>query len=90
MSCAHIAAEVPVRPEAACRLFSATGYVEEAVLTDYAPAPWERSVETLTARNAGIAGLAVASDERIDAYILYVQGEIMALRSLVEDAGARL
>ena len=33
---------------------------------------WERSVETLTARKDDIAGLAVASDERIEAYILYV------------------
>jgi len=33
---------------------------------------WERSVETLTARKDDIAGLAVASDERIEAYVLYV------------------
>ena len=32
---------------------------------------WKRSVETLTARKDDIAGLAVASDERIDAYVLY-------------------
>ena len=32
---------------------------------------WQRSVETLTARKDDIAGLAVASDERIEAYILY-------------------
>ena len=32
---------------------------------------WERSVETLTARKDDIAGLAVASDERIEAYVLY-------------------
>ena len=32
---------------------------------------WERSVETLTARKDDIAGLAVASDERIEAYLLY-------------------
>ena len=32
---------------------------------------WERSVETLTARKDDIAGLAVASDERIEAYMLY-------------------
>ena len=31
---------------------------------------WERSVETLTARKDDIAGLAVASDERIEAYLL--------------------
>jgi len=55
---------------------------------------WERSVETLTARKDDIAGLAVASDERIEAYLLYVKGgegtEIMSLRSFVEDGGARL
>ena len=34
---------------------------------------WERSVETLTARKDDIAGLAVASDERIEAYVLYVE-----------------
>ena len=31
---------------------------------------WERSVETLTARKDEITGLAVASDERIEAYVL--------------------
>ena len=31
---------------------------------------WERAVETLTARKDDIAGLAVASDERIEAYVL--------------------
>ena len=53
---------------------------------------WERSVETLTARKDEIAGLAVASDERIEAYLLYVErdGEILSLRSFIEDGGARL
>ena len=56
---------------------------------------WERSVETLTARKDDIAGLAVASDERIEAYLLYVKrttrgAEILSLRSFVEDGGARL
>ena len=52
---------------------------------------WERSVETLTARKDDIAGLAVASDERIEAYVLYVkEGEIVSLRSFVDDGGARL
>ena len=56
---------------------------------------WERSVETLTARKDDIAGLAVASDERIEAYVLYVKGgrdatEILSLRSFIEDGGARL
>ena len=52
---------------------------------------WERSVETLTARKDEIQGLAVASDERIEAFILYVNdGEILSLRSFIEDDGARL
>jgi GNAT superfamily N-acetyltransferase len=56
---------------------------------------WERSVDTLTARKDDIAGLAIASDERIEAYLLFVDGgeegtEIVALRSFVEDGGARL
>ncbi len=55
---------------------------------------WERSVETLTARKDEIAGFAVASDERIEAYVLYTAAdqtaEILSLRSVVEDGGARL
>ena len=52
---------------------------------------WERSVETLVARKDEIEGLAVASDERIDAFILYLKnGEILSLRSFVEDGGACL
>src|SRR5262245_12376974 len=52
---------------------------------------WERAIETLTARKGDIAGLAVASDERIEAYLLYTkEGEVTALRTLVEDGGARL
>ena len=52
---------------------------------------WQRSVETLTARKDDIAGLAVASDERIEAYILYIEGgEILSLRSFIDDGGARL
>jgi GNAT superfamily N-acetyltransferase len=120
-------AEVPETLAPACGLFSASGYVQEALLTDYVLQPendpheaghdgrfvipvtvddlaangllgeadpqvcWERSVETLTARKDDIAGLAVASDERIEAFVLYVQGgEIVSLRSLVQDGGARL
>lgn len=117
----RIVAEVPERLDSACALFEACGYVQEAVLTDYAVGPnfssatafiipvtvddlaangllegghpptcWERSVETLVARKADLAGLAVASDERIEAYLLYMEREIVALRSLVEDGGARL
>jgi GNAT superfamily N-acetyltransferase len=56
---------------------------------------WARSVETLTARKNEIAGLAVASDERIEACILYVEGpqgtaEIVSLRAFVDDGGCRL
>jgi GNAT superfamily N-acetyltransferase len=131
-------AEVPETPAATCELFRASGYVQEAVLTDYVFHPtahttrrggpgqreendarevgsfvipvsvddlaangllgephtqvcWSRSVETLTARKDEIAGLAVASDERIEAYLLYRnEGEIVSLRSFVEDGGARL
>lgn len=55
---------------------------------------WQRSVETLTARKDDIAGLAVASDERLEACLLYVQhdagAEIVLLRSYIDDGGARL
>ena len=56
---------------------------------------WERSVETLTARKDEIRGLGVASDEQIEAYVLYAERgaggtEILALRSFVEDGEARL
>ena len=109
----RILAEVPETLAPACELFSASGYVQEALLTDYLlrredhdarqvvgmpeghdgrfviPVTiddlaanglleeahpqqcWERSVETLIARKDEIAGLAVASDERIEAYVLY-------------------
>ena len=49
-----------------------------------------RSRRSLQERD-DIAGLAVASDERIEAYLLYVKpAEIVSLRSLVKDDGARL
>jgi len=141
----RIVAEVPDGLAPARALFSASGYVQESLLTDYVlncdeigvrppgsgPCPeraaeggasrsgfvipitvddlaangllddsdrqtcWERSVETLRASKDHIEGLAVASDERIDACILYVKraeavAEIMSLRSFVEDGGARL
>jgi GNAT superfamily N-acetyltransferase len=59
---------------------------------DHPQTCWERAVETLTARKEEIAGLAVASDERIEAYLLYVKtaAEIMSLRAFIEDDGARL
>ncbi len=111
----RIIAQVPESLAAPRGLFSACGYVEEAVLTDNVlegpatsergstaqvegfvipvtvddlaangllgevdPNPgvevcWERSVATLTARKDDIAGLAVASDERIEAYLLYAK-----------------
>jgi ribosomal protein S18 acetylase RimI-like enzyme len=125
----RIVAEVADTLDAACALFSATGYVQEAVLTDYVlqrdesdrgavvdrfvipvtvddlaanglldePDPqvcWQRSVETITARKDDIEGLAVASSERIEAYLLYVKresgAEIVSLRSLVDDGGTCL
>jgi len=125
----RIVAEVPEALAAACGLFGASGYVQEALLTDYvlerededsdvregfvipvtvddlaanglleeagSQVCWERSVETLTARKDEIAGLAVASDERIEAYVLYVMREteeakIASLRSFIDDDGARL
>jgi hypothetical protein len=66
------------------------------LLDDAAPATcWERSVEALEARKAEIQGLAVASDERIEAYLLYVKdgvagGSMVSLRTLVEDGGVRI
>jgi GNAT superfamily N-acetyltransferase len=122
----RIVAEVPETLAPGCELFSASGYVQEALLTEYVleleetdvghavgmfvipvtiddlaanglvgeghpQTCWERSIETLTARKDEIQGLAVASDERIEAYILYLNGgEILSLRSFVEDGGARL
>ena len=63
---------------------------------DYPETCWARSVETLIARKDEIAGLAVATDEQIEAYILYTKRdedaevEILSLRSSVDDGGARL
>jgi len=123
----RIVAEIPETFTAACELFIASGYTQEAVLTDYVlnrdvdPSTrggflipvtvddlaangllgeadlevcWERSVETLTARKDEIAGVAVASDERIEAYVLYVKrdmdAEIVSLRSIVGCGGPHL
>jgi GNAT superfamily N-acetyltransferase len=122
----RLVAEVPETLTAACGLFSACGYLEEASLTDHRlersaddePAMpgryvipvtvadldangllegagsqvcWARSVETLRARKDELTGLAVASDERLEAYVLHAGGgEILSLRSLIEDGGARL
>jgi GNAT superfamily N-acetyltransferase len=123
----RMVAEVPEALVPACELFAASGYVQEALLTDYVlqdgedgdvgegfviPVTvddlkangllgdayprvcWKRSVETLTARKDEVAGLAVASDERIEACVLYVtcgtETEILSLRSFVDDGGARV
>lgn len=108
----RITVEVPAALTPACELFKTSGFVHEALLTDYvlpaaADAPeagemasdehagrfvipvtvddlvanglleetrapaWARSVETVTARKDQIAGLAVSSEERIEAYLLY-------------------
>ena len=50
---------------------------------------WERSIETLIARKAEVDGLAVASDERLEAYLLYIKdtGELVAIDSLVSGEG---
>jgi len=133
----RIVAEVPEALADTCGLFSACGYVQEALLTDYVlpndvdavkvdagrlvipvtvddlaandllhgappspqaspgpvhpPSSWERSPETLSARKDEISGLAVASHERIEAYLLYIKERgIVSLRTLVDDGGARL
>jgi GNAT superfamily N-acetyltransferase len=59
---------------------------------------WERAADTLIVRKEEIEGLAIASDERIEAYVLFIRidgapdatAEIVSLRSLLEDDGARL
>ena len=57
---------------------------------DHPQTCWERSAETLTARKEEIAGFAVASDERLEAYVLCLGDEILSLRTLVDDGGSRL
>ena len=125
----RIVAEVPESLAPACGMFGASGYAEQALLTDYvwqgaesdvrdgagtcgerngrflipvtiddlaangllgeahSPACWERSVETVNARKDDIAGLAVASDERIEAYLAYLRGGVGPEANA--DAGAR-
>ena len=49
------------------------------------------AVATLAARKDDIAGLAVASDDRVEAFVLCLDhSEIVLLRSFVEDGGARV
>jgi GNAT superfamily N-acetyltransferase len=122
----RIVAEVPEALVPASGLLDASGFREDAVLTDYvwqgdtcdargidgrlvipvtvddlaanglleagdSNVCWERSVETVTARKDEVVGLAVASDAQIEAYLLYMPGgDILSLRSFVEDGGARL
>ena len=121
----RLVAEVPETFDAARALFGASGYVEEALLTDYVShakddpvhevpgsfvipvtvddlnangllgetypkTSWARAVESLTARKDDLEGLAVASDERIEAYVLFSGDEILSLRSFVEDGGVRM
>jgi GNAT superfamily N-acetyltransferase len=52
---------------------------------DRAQICWERSVETLVATKNEIAGLAVSSDERIEACILHSATDILMLRSAEDD-----
>jgi hypothetical protein len=84
-------------PDAATRVegFIIPITIDDLAANDLLEAPcasWERSVETLTARKDEIAGLAVASDERIEACLLYraEHAEIVSLRSYIEDGGVRL
>ena len=51
---------------------------------------WERAVETLAARKDELQGLAMASDERIEASVLCSGDEILSFRSFIEDGGAGL
>ena len=45
----------------------------------------------LVARKADIKGMAVATDERLEACILYsMDGAVVFLRSFIEDGGARV
>jgi hypothetical protein len=60
------------------------------LLRDAPQVCWERAAETLTARKHEIEGLALASDERIEAYVLSRGAEIVALQSVVDDGGVRL
>ena len=55
---------------------------------------WKRAAETLTARKDEIEGLAMVSDERIDAYLLYIKdgtgAEVIDFRCFFDDGGAPL
>src|SRR5262249_14175558 len=62
------------------------------LLETHPRACWERAAATLTARKDEIEGLAVASDERIEAYVLYrtSPAEIVSFRSSIDDGGTAL
>ena len=64
--------------------------VANALLDSDSPVCWERSVASLAARKDDLAGLALTSDDRIEACILYQDDEIALLRSFVGDGGAGL
>jgi GNAT superfamily N-acetyltransferase len=61
------------------------------LLEAHPQACWQRSIETMTARKHELSGLAVASDDRIEACVLCAKdGEIVLLRSFMEDGASRL
>jgi GNAT superfamily N-acetyltransferase len=60
------------------------------LLDEYPTTCWERSVATLNARKDEISGIAIATEDGIEAYILYIEDEILTLRTLVDDGGSRL
>jgi hypothetical protein len=64
--------------------------VANGVIGESDPVCWQRSLQTLTAKKDDLEGLAVASDERIEAYILFSGDEILSFRSLVDDGAARM
>jgi GNAT superfamily N-acetyltransferase len=84
--------ETPVQPAGVVIPFTIDDLAANDLLGDrHPPTCWERSVETLAARKDEIGGIAVASDESIEAVVLYLNdGEILSMRSFVEDGGARL
>ena len=45
--------------------------VQSGALDPSIPRPWERSLATMASRSREIDGLAIASDERIEAYVLH-------------------
>ena len=84
--------ETPVEPAGAIVIpMTIDDLTANGLLEDRPPTCWQRSVETLTARKDETEGLAVVSDERIEAFILSsTDGEILALQSFIEDDGVRL